>query len=608
MVLSEIEVKQYILNPQNTNIINYQVKLKEMHELYLTGINIDKFIEKVDKIENEDYLNVKKKLKNAITVKAYEKVLRPKDKIISAKGGSIIYEFDGKDNDLETKLKKALKNLRYNGHSLESYTNDIWLDYGIWIDPMGLTLIGYEYERLADDTYKKTNNLKIDYISVYDRLNFKSAEDCGEIYVNYHDFVYTSFDRIEYLILNWGEITKYVGSSEKKYKIYRVIDDETDALYWQEIDKPENIFLQEGSLITHGFDKVPAVFNSNRLDKISANTWFTTYCSESLITAKDYLNDYIDYRIYKKKVGLPRMWQFKMPCQKCNGQGYIESPKDSNGKYYYKSQYITCDVCHGKGYDTERNLTDIAELDVLREGFASNVPPFGVVTLPTDIQQQLLSELDQLEFDLAEVVWGQGSAVDKERRDTTAFEISVRNESKIDKLRAIEKNKAKWQTAIINLFGGAMFESFQGVFITPATQFLIATPTEARQVYLESKKADSSEEQLNKLWVDYLETEYQNDPISLDRHLVIMLLVPMFHFDLPEAWKYLTEIERLIKKNFDNYLYRYETENKENIVVAKDQPEKINEIYESLKAYAEEDKTQNNDTSIQQNTGTETDV
>jgi hypothetical protein len=87
-----------------------------------------------------------------------------------------------------------------------------------------------------------------------------------------------------------------------------------------------------------------------------------------------------------------------------------------------------------------------------------------------------------------------------------------------------------------------------------------------------------------------------------------MLLVPMFHFDLPEAWDYLTETERLIKKNFDKYLHRYETENKENIVVVKDQPKKIQEIYNSLEAYAEEDKIQNNDTSIQQNETIENDI
>lgn len=608
MILNADQIKRLILRPKNKEIIDFQVDLKKKHELHLTGLGLDKFIERVDGIENESYINTKKKLANTITVKAYEKALRPKDKIVTAKGGTVIYEFDNNDTK-EQILKDALENLKYKGHSLKSYTKTMWLDYGIWVDPMGITLVENVYEdsqvffnNELITVKEKTGEYKIDYISIYERIN-------GKVFINYHDIEYTAFNKIEYIILDEGV---YVDSeTEKRYNWYRVIDDEKDEIWMQEKDDPEKIELKLLSTIYHDFGRVPAVFNSNRVDKQSINKWFTTYCAESLIIAKDMLNDYIDGRIYKKKLGIPRFWQFKVQCKRCEGHGTIENIKDDNGKYLFNKRYIPCPSCSGSGADKERNLTDITELEILQNESQTNVPPFGAVTLPTEIQELYDKEQDQKEFDIVETIWGQGSAVDKERRNTTAFEISVRNEGKIDKLRVIEENKVLWQSTIINLFGKAMFkESFKGVIITPATQFIMLTPTESRQVYLESKKAKSSEDQLTKLWLDYLNAEYESDPMSLARQEIIMLLTPMFHSDIIEAWDYLTEEEKLIKKNIEKYLFRYENEN-ESILIVKSDPKKLEQIQSKLLEYAKEDintKTENNGISIQQNEEQQTDV
>jgi len=601
MILSPDEIKKYILNPKNKYIIDYQVRLKQEHELHLTGIGLDNFIEKVDHIENESYLQVKKKLKNAITVKAFEKVLRPKDKILTAKGGSIIYEFSDSNKDKEKLLKDALKDLSYKGYSLQGYTHQIWLDYGIWIDPMGLTLVEYVMdEKITEDgiILEKTDKLKLNYISIYERIN-------GTEFINYHDIDYTSFDNIDYLILNEGEQTKATPKKEIKYNVYRVIDEEKDEIWLQEKDDTNVITLKEGSTIYHEFGKVPAVFNSNRVDKKSTGNktgFFTTYCAESLIVAKDYLNDYIDYRIYKKKLGIPRYWEFKTICQTCNGEGTILNTSYGEEN---QPQYVTCNSCNGKNYNSERVLTDITYLDILQGESQSNVPPSGAVTLPTDIQEQLRKELDEMEFDLAEVVWGQGSAVDKERRDTTAFEVSVRNEGKIDKLRMIEHNKAEWQTAIINLFGQSMFESsFKGVIITPDTQFIMLTPTESRQVYLESKKASSPNYQLDKLYNDYLLSEYESDPISLEKNKIIVLLTPLPHLNIIEAWDMLTPEEKIIKKNLEKFIFRYENEENKSILIVMEDGKMIKEINDKFIEYANEilTKQETDGISIQQNT------
>jgi hypothetical protein len=580
MVLSDSQIVSYIENPQNGALIKYIYEEKKKHELHIVGYGLEEFIETVDKVENPDYIKVKKKLANLFTVKTYEKVLRSKDKIITARGGTILYEFDNdKDKKKESVLKELLESVDDSGRSLKTYTENIWLDYGIWVDPMGITLIERESSENDEGEIELEENYKLTYLSVYKRNERGKPERL------YHDFDFKSFNRIEYLIL-------YLGDDQEGNKIYRVIDDEKDE-FWIEIKNKDvtDIRRIEGSTIEHDFIRCPALFNSNKLDKANLKS-FQSYCKESMIIADDLLNDYIDFRIYKKKLGIPRYWELKSKCLHCN-DGYVQIT-DVNSQLYKDGQKTAkCSVCGGSGYNPrERTLTDVMLLDLLETDTQSNVPPFGTVTLPTDIQELFWSELQQMEMDLNETVWGVGTSVDKERKNTTAFEISVRNEGKMDKLRAIEVNKVEWQTTIINLIGDAVYKNdFKGVVKTPSNQFLMLTPTETRQVYLESKKAESSEEQLTKLWLDYIYAEYETNPVEQTKQEKIMLLTPMFHSDIISAWDYLNEDERLIKKNLENYILRYEKEGGSLL---------IDPIEDITKKFLEYNKILKNDTSIQQ--------
>jgi len=541
MVLSDSQIKELIRSPKNKVLIDYLISMKKEHELHLAGHGLDEFLTTVDGVEDKDYIRVKKKLSNTITVKAFEKVLRPKDKIQSAKGGTVIYEF-GQDSDKKKEiiLKETVKNLNFRGYGLQDFINQIWLDYGIWIDPMAITLVGKVYEDIVTESgiYKQeTDRFKLEYISPYERLN-------GKIFQNFHDIDYHSFDSINYLILKLGE-------NKDHDKLFRIIDEEKDVIYiWK--NNTEIIEQVEASLILHGFGKVPGVFNSNKVDKKTENKSYTSYCAEAMIIAKDYLNDYTDFRIYKKKLGIPRFWELKTKCKNCGGSGQV-SNSEEGGK-----RMIDCPICHGSGEGLQRNLTDVMQLDVLDKETQNNVPPFGAVTIPVDIQKQLLLELDALEFDLAEIVWGQGSAVSKERTDTTAFEVSVRNEGKIDKLRRIEQNRVAFKRAIISLIGKRSFDDFGGVIISPNEQFIMLSPTENRALYLESKKGLASDPQLDKIWDDYLVSEYENNPIELERQRKIKLLTPLFHYTILEAKDILTLDELDVKKNLDKYIHTFE--------------------------------------------------
>ena len=571
MVLTENDIKDYILNPYNKSLIDYHINIKKKLDLHINGAGLESFVKTVDKVENKDYIKLKKKLANAITVKIFEKCLRPVDRVFNAKGGMKIFNFN--NSDKENQLKDILQTAQYSGLNFQTYLHKIWGEVAIWLDPLSITLVEVNDEA---DLYLK-------FLSVYDRVN--------ETYsTTYHDLQFKQYDEVCYLILNEG--------NDDKYDYYRVIDDEKDLIARKPKDfsNQDKIEILDDSIIYHKFGRVPAVFNSNKINKNNIGQSFSSYCQEAMVVADNYLNDYIDYRIYKKKLGIPRFWEFKTQCMTCSGTGTVLNTQVLE-VYTDGQQYITCPACGGRGYDTERNLTDIFRVDLLERDVQNYIPPTGAVTLPVEIQTKMTEELERMEEDIYDTLWGQGTFVQRERANTTAFEIATRNENLLNKLQVIAKNKTDVEAVLIDFYGLYYFPNdYQSVFITPPNQYVTSSATEARTVYLDAKTKKSSSFQLDKLYKDYLLAEYENNPIEYEKQIKMLLINPLPHLDIIESKDLLTPIEFLIKKNFEKYVYRYESTG------GSINDDKIENINTAFVSYAQEEMPKENiDTKIKEN-------
>ena len=119
------------------------------------------------------------------------------------------------------------------------------------------------------------------------------------------------------------------------------------------------------------------------------------------------------------------------------------------------------------------------------------------------------------------------------------------------------------KTSIISLIAIALFkDNFKSVNINPPNQFILATSSEALQKYLDAKKDNASNHILNKLYIDYLNSEYEQNPVQFERQKMIMLLNPEPHKDLNEVNGLLNENEIFIKKNLTELIYMYENSGK----------------------------------------------
>ena len=556
MILEINKIKELILDPKNKKLINRGIQLKKQHELHVVGVGIDRFIDKIDGIENDDYVTLKKRFAAPYTVKVFEKALRPVDKLWNAKGGTKnINVEDNKDNTLKALLLDKLYSPT-KGKSLTDYLQKVWGEYSIWVDPMGLILI----ERNTDDS----DNLYLRDIPIAEINGFQ----------NIHDIDFTSSVNIEYLILNEGK-------DENDNNLFRVIDDAYDYMFMQSKENKDIIIQLKKETFKNVFYKVPAVINSSRIDKIS-NKGFTTYCYESIATANDYLSDFIDSRIYKKKLGIPKFWEYKQVCEVCGGEGKVVNTAWKQGDGL-NTRSISCHSCGGSGYDKKKVLTDIARIDLLEKDVQNYIPPAGVVTIPIEIQELQVSELEKAERDIIDTIWGNDTSVESERKNTTAFEISVRSDQKLSKLESIDKNRVLVEKFIYDIYGEYYLrDKYLGTEITPSNQYILTNSSEAREIYINAKKAKLANYQLDKLYLEYLEAEFENNSTEKERQKVLLLLNPLPHLDILEAKELLSPIEITIKKNFERYIYIYENEKPDRTLLS----EPVQDIYLKLAEYA----------------------
>ncbi len=523
---TDIEIFERIEKPKNTELIKYAIEQKKKGELHILGLGIDNFIDTVDKIEDKSYKEVKKKLANIMTVPVFEKNLKPMTNIFTAKGGVKCYNIEDVKEDAE--IRKQLSEKIGQEYTISEWLQQIWKPF-VNIDPLGMSFVEID----------ENNGLPLlVYYSPYIHKN-------GVIKNFYRDLDFNSTDKLEYVIFYWDV-------DENENTIYRVIDDEKDLLILHDNSKSESNAYSIISVINHKFGTVPGCLNSTKKD-VTINKGLASYCKEAFILADDYLNDYIDSRIYKKKLGIPRFWEFKSACTKCGGTGIDNLITDKNINN-------SCSSCHGLGYESERNLTDIFQIDLLERDVQSYIPPSGAVTLPTDIQDQMIRELQNMEVSIYEVIWGSGTYVSKEKADTTAFEISVRSESTVNKLKEITNNKIIVEKRLIQLIGIILFnKTLDNLSITAPTQYILNTGTEAMSVYLESKRQGAANNLLNQNYNEYLTAEYENNPVEYKRQKNLFVLEPYPHNTLLEIQPFATPLEFEIKKNFEKYIAIMET-------------------------------------------------
>ena len=232
------------------------------------------------------------------------------------------------------------------------------------------------------------------------------------------------------------------------------------------------------------------------------------------------------------------------------------------------------------------------------EGVADMRNPVQITTIDKDSLDYNVNECARLKNEIVISVVGSGGTV-SEKEAINETQVTANFESKTSVLNALKTNFELAQKFIEDTvcklrYGNAFISSS----VNWGTEFYVFTVTELYSKYKQAKDNGASNSELDAISQQILEVEYRNNPLVLQRMLILKQLEPYPHKTLDEVLKlYEKKLidEKLVKLkiNFSTLVDKFERENINIIEFASNRPlrEKIDIITNKLLEYVTENDT-----------------
>lgn len=229
------------------------------------------------------------------------------------------------------------------------------------------------------------------------------------------------------------------------------------------------------------------------------------------------------------------------------------------------------------------------------EGVADMRNPVQITTIDKDSLDYNVNECARLKNEIVISVVGSGGTV-SEKEAINETQVTANFESKTSVLNALKTNfelaqKFVEDTVCKLRYGGAFISSS----VNWGTEFYVFTVTELYSKYKQAKENGASNSELDAISQQILEVEYRNNPLVLQRMLILKQLEPYPHKTLDEVLKLyekelLNENSVRLKINFSTLVEKFERENINIIEFASNKPmrEKIDIINKKLLEYVTE--------------------
>ncbi len=514
MVLDEAQILELIETPYNQYIKDCRENHKVL-DIYLNGGDVAGQLEKVKNYENEDQKELREKIARS-TKDLLGYLLNPLNKIFSAGGFNEELEFKVKSS--QEQCSEHLKRLP-EGMSMRKWIRRYWQEAFI-TDPNGVLLV--EVEEIDDKvraypTYKSVNVI--------------------------HDYRLT-WDKFEYIILLHKKVK--IGESDKQ--IYRVYDEEKDALYYVEdgklieYDNPEE---GDDHIFMHNYGYVPAVLPSDLINKkTGGKKSFIEKIDEIL---KEYMRDSSVHSIFKFLFGFPIFWAYSMKCTTCDGTGKVKNERYTEGgtEPYQKK----CPTCKGTTLQVTRDVSNGVRLPLPQSSEDPKIAPHiaGFVQPDLDTWQKQLDELQSMKSDMFYALYGT-QIVEDQTSEKTATEVYINKQPIIDTLNDIADTAQSKENALVEYMAKAMFpESFEKANIKYGRRYLIETPDILWEKYITAKEKQAPISTLDYLYRQFLMAEYHNDLNLMEQKVKEFELEPYVHYSLSDL-KDVASSEQIQKK------------------------------------------------------------
>lgn len=515
MVLTDDQIVEYIQRPKNKNISDF-IRSHNKLNMFSTGKGLDLYITKIQGLETEDKIKLRKNFARS-TKDVVAKVLRPTDKVYSAKGGSFEVEISNKSQKIEF--------IRILNSVAEGMSKRLWLEtYALdayHIDPNGIIYVEVPEKGSRDMTPYPT---------------FKSITTIHDYEVNGQD--------LEYVIFT-PEIK--IRSTEENVKTYRVVDDEKDAIYYIDSNEQLKIYSDIDTIgyIPNTYGKVPAIVVSNLVDKNTDGKKSMLEPITELLA--EYLQDTSIKSIYKFLHGYPLFWRFIADCKACEGEGFTTDDKGGTEK---------CLTCQGTGKNLKKDVSDTFDLTIPldREDAILDVArtPAGYVEPSVESWKQMTEEQIFMIDIMIRAYWGT-SLDDRYDRETAQGRI-IDTQPVADKLNKYADWAEVTDKKLTDMIGKMKYKSnYTTSFVFYGRRFLIESSDQIWRKLTLAIKDSAPEASLTQILIQYYHSEYQNDVVMLTKALKLLAIEPYPFYDFNKLSAVATNSQKQRKLAFSEW-------------------------------------------------------
>lgn len=460
---------------------------KELKALVNGTDFLEELICKIEGIESENKAKARAKYSKNIQ-SMFKRLFQPIDNIYYASGG--LKDYDIKDSIKKDFLSK-IANIRDN-KTLSEWVQQNAIQL-LNTDPNGLIFLEYK-EQDVYPTYKSIDAIR----------SYKSK---GQI--------------LEYVLFE----PKIIDT--KTY--WRIVDDLTDRTFLQ---NGNEFVLVDEMTFEHPFGQVPALVCSNiniigQKNKLAA-------IDGILDDAKEYARDQSFLTLYKIYKGNPIFWKYVQYCGDCNGIGTTGEDKKK------------CNTCNGHGkYVGKNDVTDVVELPIPDDNDSPIVAPdiAGFISPDLDVWTKYEETLDRSEEIIYKSHWGTMYAMqqDGSRREKTATEIIADKQPLENQLNKyadfceyVEWKLSEW---ILNFYDLEKLRNESKIVINLGRRYIVESYDVLLERYEKSVKEGSNNTILDKLYIEYINSKYRNNPIDLQANLAKSAIEPYIHLTLDNVIK-----------------------------------------------------------------------
>ena len=305
-------------------------------------------------------------------------------------------------------------------------------------------------------------------------------------------------------------------------------------------------------------------------------------------TSKQHLDLYAPYPIYSA---------YEADCNFENNEtgDYCDGGFLRNAKGEYKmlrdGSVERCPCCSEKRIAGPGSFLEIP-IPSQSEGVADMREPVQITTIDKDSLDYNVNECVRLKNEIILSIVGIGSNV-SDKEAINEIQVTANFESKTSVLKALKTNFEQAQKFIEDTVCRLRYgSSFISSAINWGTEFYVYTVSELYAKYKQAKDNGASNSELDAISQQILEVEYRNNPIMLQRMLILKQLEPFPHKtqqEIIELYKEGLLSEELVKLklNFTALIERFERENINIIEFASKRPlrDKIEIINKKLLEY-----------------------